>query len=404
MISIRPLTHDETPQCRLSFDMKTIMFNIHDLALVATLGLCGLLALACSRIGGFKYPSRQLLTAFFVVNGMIALDTLVFWGDGVRYAAFELSPWLLMSFSFATFAFGPLLLWVIRCEVSPQPKAGKSLLLHLLPAIATPFYLYFVFYRHPLDVQRDLILNLNVYSVPAAHFSTFIALKAISPVIYGLLSHNILRKQSLKLSECCDELRQLLYLTVGFTFIRAWILVTHLVGLWLPLLASDVMGIIGNYLTLSLLMGFIALNLKQQSKPDAVPQVQVQARSEEANALQLSEEIEKFVRRERPYLDPQLNLERFARQLNVSPRRASVAINRGCQQNFQEYINRHRVEEAKRLLTAPGSHTLPIVEIARLAGFNSKATFNRIFKSQEAITPTLYRQKSLPDFPNTCQP
>lgn len=381
--------------------MKTIMFNIHDLALVAVLGLCGLLALACIRLGGFKHPSRQLLTAFFVVNGMIALDTLVFWGDGVRYAAFEFSPWLLMSFSFATFAFGPLLFWVIRCEVSPQAKAGKSLLLHLLPAIATPFYLYFVCYRYPIDVQRDLILNLNVYSVPAAHFSTFIALKKVSPVIYGLLSLNLLRKQSLKLDDCCDQLRQLMYLTVGFTLIRAWVLITHLGGLWLPLLASDVMGIIGNYLTLSLLMGFIALNLKRQNKAEAAGHPQ--ARSEEASALKLSEEIEKFVRRERPYLNPHLNLERFAQQLNVSPRRASVAINRGCQQNFQEYINRFRVEEAKRLLTSPGNDDLPIVEIARLSGFNSKATFNRIFKSQEAITPTIYRQQSLLELPDTCQ-
>lgn len=390
--------------------MKTIMFNIHDLALVAVLGLCGVLALACNRLGGFKHPSRQLLTAFFVVNAMIALDTLVFWGDGVRNAAFELSPWLLMSFSFATFAFGPLLLWVIRCELSPQAKAGKSLLLHLLPAIVTPFYLYFVCYRYPLDVQRDLILNLDVYSIPAAHFSTFVALKKISPVIYGLLSLNILRKQSLKLDECCDELRQLIYLTVGFTLIRTWVLITHLSGLWLPLLASDVMGIIGNYLTLSLLMGFIALNLKQQNKTEAVrqpqpqpqAQAQAQARSEEARALQLSEQIEQFVRRQRPFLDPHLNLERFAQQLNVSPRRASVAINRGCQQNFQEYINRFRVDEAKRLLTAPGNDDLPIIEIARLAGFNSKATFNRIFKNQEGITPTLYRQKYLHDFSDTC--
>lgn len=379
--------------------MKTILFNIHDLVLVAVLGLCGLLALACARLDGLKYPSRQLLMAFFAVNGMIALDTLVYWGEGVRYAAFELSPWLLMSFSFAAFAFGPLLFWIIRCEISPQPKPAKSLLLHLLPAIATPFYLYWICYRHPLDVQRDLILDLNVYSIPAAHFSTFITLKTLSPVVYGLLSLKLLCSRLLNVEKCSDELRQLMYLTVGFTLIRSWVLITHFCGLSLPLLASDLMGIIGNYLTLGLLVGLIVLNLKSQNKTIAAEHPHVPARSEETDALQLSEHIDKFMQRERPYLNPHLNLERFAHQLNVSPRRASMAINRGCQQNFQEYINGFRVEEARRLLNSPENAELPIVEIARLAGFNSKATFNRIFRNLEAITPTDYRKKSLHDLP-----
>lgn len=381
--------------------MKTILFNIHDLVLVAVLVLCGLLALGCTKVGGFKHPSRQLLMAFFAINGMIALDTLVYWGEGVRYAAFELSPWLLMSFSFAAFAFGPLLFWIIRCELSPLPKPQKSLLLHLLPAIATPFYLYWVCYRHPIDVQRDLILNLSVYSVPAAHFSTFIALKKLSPVIYGLLSLMLLCRRPLNLGNWRDELGQLIYLAVGFTLIRAWVLVTHFGGLWLPLLASDLMGIIGNYLTLSLFVGLIALNLKWQHKTEAAVHQQAQAASEGADALQLSERIGKFMQRERPYLNPHINLERFARQLNVSPRRASAAINRGFQQNFQEYINGFRIEEAKRVLNSPDNADLPIVDVARLAGFNSKATFNRLFKNLEAVTPSLYRQYSLHDFPRT---
>lgn len=381
--------------------MKTILFNIHDLVLLSVLVLCGLLALGNMQNGALKNPSKHLLIAFFALNGIIALDTLVFWGEGVRYAAFELSPWLLTVFSFATFAFGPILYWMIRCEMSSRPRPQWLLLLHLLPAIATPFYLYWVCYRFPIDIQRDLLLNLSVYSIPDAHFSVFIALKKLSPVVYGVMSLALFYQWKNKLPELSGDIRQLLYLTLGFSLVKTWMLITHLSGVWLPTVVSDFMGIFGNYMTLMLLFGLVILSLRpsNEARPkQSVERARVQPDAE-VNVAELSDRIKQLMERDKPYLNPQLNLDRFADLLQVSPRHASLAINRCFNKNFQEYINGFRLAEAKRLLSSATHADLPIIEVAHLAGFNSKATFNRLFKNLESVTPTAYRQQYLANTP-----
>lgn len=378
--------------------MKTILFNIHDLVLLSVLVLCGLLALGNVKNGALKNPSKHLLIAFFALNGMIALDTLVFWGEGVRYAAFGLSPWLLTAFSFATFAFGPILYCMIRSEMSSRARPRWLLLVHLLPAIATPFYLYWVCYRFPIDIQRDLLLNLSVYSIPEAHFSAFIALKKLSPVVYGVLSLALFYQGKNKLPELSADIRQLWYLTLGFSLVKTWMLITHLCGVWLPMVYSDFMGIFGNYMTLILLFGLVVLSLRPASErrrnqySDSAATLQLDT---EVDVAELSVRTENLMAREKPYLNPRLNLDRFAELLHVPPRHASLAINRCFHQNFQEYINGFRVREAKRLLSSTEHSDLPVSEIARLSGFNSKATFNRLFKSLESITPTAYRQQFL---------
>ena len=108
----------------------------------------------------------------------------------------------------------------------------------------------------------------------------------------------------------------------------------------------------------------------------------------------LAERIERFIQTERPYLNPQLTLERFANSLRASPRQVSFAINRCFQQNFHEYINCLRLEEAKRLLRDSDCQECTIMEIAHRAGFNSKATFNRFFKSFVGVTPSAFRDHS----------
>ncbi|RYZ87656.1 MAG: AraC family transcriptional regulator, partial [Moraxellaceae bacterium] len=62
-------------------------------------------------------------------------------------------------------------------------------------------------------------------------------------------------------------------------------------------------------------------------------------------------------------------------------------------QNFHEFVNRYRVEEVKRVLSAADSQALAITDIATKAGFNSKAAFNRFFKKFTDMTPTQFREQ-----------
>src|SRR5690606_12215242 len=112
-----------------------------------------------------------------------------------------------------------------------------------------------------------------------------------------------------------------------------------------------------------------------------------------ADAEALAARIDKLMQTEKPYLNSQLTLERFADLLGVSSRQVSFTINRCFQQNFHEFINRFRVEEAKRLLGDEEFQERTILDIAQQSGFNSKATFNRFFKSFVGVTPSAYRQQ-----------
>lgn len=370
--------------------MKTILFNFHDLVLASVVAFCALLALLSAANTRIPGGSRGFIIAFFVLYGMTAFDTLVFWGEGVKYAAFELWPWLLTLFSFAAFALGPILYWLMRSELRPNSRFAWQQYLHLLPAVATPFYLYWACYSKPVDVQRQLILNLGLYGIPEVNFLAFVVLKKLSPVAYGVFSIWPLLRRTSGGEIAKPRLSYLLWLSCGFTSIQLLGLLIHFAAHWFAPSTLDVFGIVGNYLVLCLLGVLLVMNF---SGTASISHPSSEASAGGAESLALAQQVRHLVEQQKPYLNPRLTLERFSEPLDTPPRQVSAAINRHFQQNFQEYINRHRVEAAKQLLRSHSASGLTILEIGQMAGFNSKATFNRIFKNTVSMTPTSYRQQ-----------
>ncbi|HEY8734249.1 MAG TPA: helix-turn-helix domain-containing protein, partial [Puia sp.] len=100
-----------------------------------------------------------------------------------------------------------------------------------------------------------------------------------------------------------------------------------------------------------------------------------------------------YMQDKKPYLEPELNLEQLASQLFIKPKLLSQAINEILGQNFYDFINRHRIEEAARLLTNPKDKKITILEVLYEVGFNSKSSFNTLFKKYTGLTPTEFRRK-----------
>ena len=69
-------------------------------------------------------------------------------------------------------------------------------------------------------------------------------------------------------------------------------------------------------------------------------------------------------------------------------------INQELQKNFYQFINEYRVNEVKQKLADESFNHLKIISLAFDAGFNSKASFNRVFKSYTGLTPKNFRAKS----------
>ncbi|MEL7119547.1 MAG: helix-turn-helix domain-containing protein [Bacteroidota bacterium] len=102
------------------------------------------------------------------------------------------------------------------------------------------------------------------------------------------------------------------------------------------------------------------------------------------------QKLENYMLREQPYLDPDLNLTELAKKLKMSRTHLSETINTGFQMNFNDFINSYRVNAVKEALKSGKQEELSLLGIAMECGFNSKATFNRVFKKLTGYSPTQF--------------
>jgi AraC-like DNA-binding protein len=107
----------------------------------------------------------------------------------------------------------------------------------------------------------------------------------------------------------------------------------------------------------------------------------------------LSVQLSFLMEKDKLFLDNDLNLATVADKLGVSIHEASFLINETAKDNFYSFINRYRIEEAKRLLGSPKIEDLNMLGIAFASGFNSKTTFNTTFKKMVGISPSQYIQQ-----------
>lgn len=121
--------------------------------------------------------------------------------------------------------------------------------------------------------------------------------------------------------------------------------------------------------------------------PESIPEI-----SETGNSTSEIEikKVSKFMETEKPYLNPDLNLSDLANDLEMSRAQLSQIINTGFQKNFNDFINEYRVDAFKQKLSLGEHKQLSLLGIAYDSGFNSKATFNRVFKKLTHISPTEY--------------
>ena len=108
------------------------------------------------------------------------------------------------------------------------------------------------------------------------------------------------------------------------------------------------------------------------------------------DVLSKKQQLETYMLNEKPYLNPDLNLIELARSLNMNRGQLSEVINLGFQQNFNDFINQYRVEAVKDMLQQGRQKELSLLGIAYECGFNSKATFNRVFKKQTGLSPSQF--------------
>lgn len=101
-----------------------------------------------------------------------------------------------------------------------------------------------------------------------------------------------------------------------------------------------------------------------------------------------------FMLNEKSHLDYEISLVKLAAQFNVSPHQLSYIINNGFNENFFQFINRYRIEAAKKMILDPDMNHLNFIGIAFEVGFNSKTVFNTTFKKLTGQTPSEFKKNA----------
>ncbi|MGV6815689.1 MAG: helix-turn-helix domain-containing protein [Thiotrichales bacterium] len=107
----------------------------------------------------------------------------------------------------------------------------------------------------------------------------------------------------------------------------------------------------------------------------------------------LLEELQQRMQRDKPFLDNKLSLPQLADLMGISINHLSQCINEHLDQNFFEFVNSYRIEEAKMRLRDEQHKRDNILTVAMDSGFNSKSAFYSAFKKQTGVTPSQFRQQ-----------
>ena len=164
-------------------------------------------------------------------------------------------------------------------------------------------------------------------------------------------------------------------------------------GLWVVLVMAGVNWYSGDPFALAecLWIALIALmfNLTHwRGRPDSIwldlqPKLQGVYRDEKMD------ELTQLIDQRRIYREEGMTIAGMARALGTGEQRLRQIINQQLgYENFNDFLNHHRVKDAAQLLIEGENK---ILDIAYEVGFLSLATFNRAFKKEFAMTPSEYR-------------
>ncbi len=104
-----------------------------------------------------------------------------------------------------------------------------------------------------------------------------------------------------------------------------------------------------------------------------------------------------FLEQEKTFLNNEISLVQLANSLSIKPHILSYLINEGFNENFNQFINRYRIEEAKKMILDPKMNHLSILGIGFEVGFNSKSAFNHTFKKNTGLTPIQFKNENFSD-------
>jgi len=308
------------------------------------------------------------------------------------------------SFQFITFTYGPLMFLYVKFMTKPEKKFNWLALLHFVPFVVF-FTVSVIFRAEPLvrDLRSFFIAD-KLISLRIVYGTCFF----LSITIYSILAFIEIGRHQKNMKNLVSFTSNVITLNwlkiISISFYVAYFILFILGGL----------NMIGNYIPFDpyfVIFCFIALfsfafsfyGIKQPeifgqvvvSNGDDKKETEKYAKSglPDKKAEDLLEKLISFVETKKPYIDRDLSIHDLSALTGISRHHITQILNEKHGRNFFSFINEYRVKEVIDRFSDPKFNNYTILAIAFDAGFNSKTTFNSIFKSQTGVTPSQYREK-----------
>lgn len=290
--------------------------------------------------------------------------------------------------------YGTLFWFYTKSIVVPEFKFGRKDFWHFIP-----FIVFLIIILLPVFTSTTL---------PESNLIGYPLLKLIINPIYlfgVLILLNRYRKNLLDESAYTDKinLMWLDWITVGA--ILLWLIA--LGGYFYSLSNPAVRPLLTDYIVLSFLgvymfaLAFVAFTKTDLFKQDNIRYIQLSRDLEAPKSDQEShkdhsdiiQRLDEQVHSNQLFLDQELTIHKLANLTGIPKYKISKAINSEKQQNFFEYINTFRVQHVIERMKTGELKQMSLLGLALDSGFNSKASFNRIFKKITGQTPSQYYKR-----------
>jgi len=346
-------------------------------------------------------PDLILALWLFVLFLQISSNYLEYSGYYERF------PHLVGSTSSLVFLYGPFLYLYVQIYMTGDTTFKPIDYLHFAPFILynlllIPFYIQ--------SGPEKLAYHQEVISeAPGFWLSLGLVFKIISLPVYLVLALVLLKRHGKNISQLFAHTEQ-----IDLKWLKYLIWSMAVVGLLVLVLSVVKIASGGSFETEKYIFsaatfwifGIGFYGLKQAPifvgpsihKDDALQASKTKTRAYEKNKIKESDAdryqqlLLQYMKTDKPYLKNKLTLDQLAEAIEIPSHHLSQLLNERLGQNFFDFINRYRIDEFKSQIGIPENQNLTLLGIALNCGFNSKATFNRIFKKHTGFTPTEYME------------
>ena len=360
---------------------------------------CFLLAFYLLSQNVSRKQSNVILSAFLIAKGFSEFDGIFKFFRALTVLIYYHCPVLFYIPAPFFFLYMPLLFLYIQ---SMTQKGFKLKKLHLLHGV--PFLLVFLYvasnylFRSPA-VLRELLDDGYAFSTIASY--VFWIIPDVQFFVYAAISLQLLSVYRRQIKNNYStihriDLSWLRFVLYGFIVWRSLQIIQTVLYLALRNDCLIVLYIASLVVFLVFVSIMVFRGLRQ-------PQIFLGHENHKNEKLVLPKDLVKqyvqklntCMKSEKPYINSELTLDALSEMTSIPPRHLSKLLNEELNQNFFDFINRYRVDEAKQLLKASRYRNYTILAVAFEAGFNSKSTFNLIFKKYTQKTPSQYRKSAL---------